>query len=216
MILSKAYYLVQWFRKTAIPSADCPDNYSCPYKNLFPATEWHQQEHLVALLQCQRPKHVLLHVCCWLPAFIPALSLPQELIMGLGSKFDEERRKTFIWGLTLALTCGLGGQRQLLLWQCLMEGVMFCWKSRRMPANWICWWFHEWKRNSAEVKRLAWIILFSLLPACFCPSVGYSHGFIGLKTEGERQRLVYFYSNEISCLPNSVSGAKIKKTPRST
>lgn len=91
MILSKAYYLVQWFRKTAIPSADCPDNYSCPYKNLFPATEWYQQEHLVALLQCQRPKHVLLHVCCWLPAFISALSqLPQELIMGLGWKFDEK------------------------------------------------------------------------------------------------------------------------------
>lgn len=127
------------------------------------------------------------------------------------------RRKTFIWGLALALTCGLGGQRQLLLWQCLMEGVMFCWKSRRTPANWIFWWFREWKRNSAEVKRLAWIILFPLLPACFCPSVGYSHGFLWLKTEGERQRLVYFYSNEISCLPNSVSGAKIKeKTPRST
>lgn len=54
------------------------------------------------------------------------------------------------------------------------------------------------KKNTAEVKRPAWIICLPLLPACFCSPVGYSHRSLRLTADGERQRVVYSYGNPIS------------------
>jgi len=39
-----------------------------------------------------------------------------------------------------------------------------------------------------------------LLPACYCSPVGFSHRFLWLMADGERQGLVYFYNNAISLM----------------